>query len=34
MKAETSENAGVHRGLRRFMPALSGELRRDIDSKQ
>jgi hypothetical protein len=34
IKAETSENAGVHRGLRRFVTALSGELCRDVDSDQ
>jgi hypothetical protein len=30
MKAGRSENAGVHRRLRRFVPALPGELRRAV----
>ena len=32
MKYETRENAGAHRGLRLFVPALSDELRRHINS--
>jgi len=34
VKPETSENAGVHRGLHHFNPATSSELGRDIDSDQ
>jgi hypothetical protein len=34
MKAEASENAGVHRGLRCIIPALQGELRLGNNSER